>query len=130
MTLLTWSDNSGNEDGFKLQRSIDNTNFNLINTLGANVTSYSDMGLNDATKYYYRVRSYNSVGSSDFSNTASATTLPTPTPTPTPKVANVTFQEKQKGSELTIDTPAARSAGCAEWHVRCGSNTQARVITS
>ena len=54
-----------------------------------NTTIFTSGGLNASTKYYYRVRAYNSAGDSNYSNTANATTLaagatPTPTPTATP----------------------------------------------
>jgi pectate lyase len=72
---LGWSDNSNNEDGFKIERSTDGVNFTQIATVGANVTSYPNTGLAAATTYYYRVRAYNAGGDSGYSNTASATTL-------------------------------------------------------
>lgn len=72
---LSWADNSSNEAGFKLQRSPDGINFTLIATLGANVTTYLDTGLTASTDYYYRVRSYNSGGSSAFSNTVKGTAI-------------------------------------------------------
>src|SRR4029077_20842345 len=81
---LSWADNSTNETGFKVERSLDGINFTQIGTVGSNVKSYSSAGLNASTKYYYRVRAYNSGGNSSYSNTASATTAPAPTPTPTP----------------------------------------------
>jgi hypothetical protein len=50
--------------------------FSQLATVGANVTTYSDTGLNRATTYYYRVRAYNAGGNSAYSNIASATTNP------------------------------------------------------
>jgi len=80
---LSWSDNSGDEDAFEVQRSPDGTSFSLIATLGANVTSYSDTGLAGGTTYYYRVAATNAGGSSGYSNVASATTtLPQPPSSP------------------------------------------------
>jgi hypothetical protein len=73
---LSWTDNSDNETGFKIERSTDGTNFGQIATTGANVTTYSDTGLNESTKYYYRVRASNSGGDSAPSNTASAPAAP------------------------------------------------------
>jgi hypothetical protein len=72
--IVRWKDNSGNEKGFRLERSRNGVDFAEIAMLGANTTSYSDTGLADGTTYYYRVRAYNSVGNSAFSNTDSATT--------------------------------------------------------
>src|SRR5437773_4373467 len=71
---LTWKDNSSNETGFKVERCQGSgcTNFSQIVQLGANVTSYSNTGLSASTTYLYRVRAFNSVGNSAFSNTVSA----------------------------------------------------------
>lgn len=44
-----------------------------------NVTSYNIPGLDEATTYYYRVRTYNACGTSMNSNTISVTTLPSTT---------------------------------------------------
>jgi subtilisin len=71
---LNWADNSGNEDGFKIERW-NGSSYAQINTVGANVTTYADLGLATSTTYYYRVRAYNSIGSSGSSNEASATTF-------------------------------------------------------
>ncbi len=72
---LSWTDNSSNESGFKIERSTSATSgFSQIATVGANATSYSNSGLSASTTYYYRVRAYNSAGDSGYSNTASATT--------------------------------------------------------
>jgi len=68
---LTWRDNSGNEKGFKIERSTDGTSFTRIATRGANVTAYSDGKRTSGRTYYYRVRSYNGSGSSAYSNTIS-----------------------------------------------------------
>jgi phosphodiesterase/alkaline phosphatase D-like protein len=74
---LAWADNSSNEGGFKVERSLSSTSgFAQIATVGANVTSYSNSGLAPNTTYYYRVRAYNAAGNSAYSNTASATTGP------------------------------------------------------
>jgi hypothetical protein len=72
---LSWTDNAGNETGFKIERSTrNNSSFTQIATVGANVTSYSSTGLSKNTTYYYRVRAYNADGDSAYSNEASATT--------------------------------------------------------
>lgn len=73
---LKWTDNSNNESGFKIERSIDGVDFTQITTLGPSVTSYQDTGLSRNTRYYYRVCAYNSAGNSAYSNTANAKTRP------------------------------------------------------
>lgn len=69
---LSWTDNSDNEDGFKIERSPDGATWTQIDTVGANVTTYSNTGLTCDQTYYYRVRAYNTQGDSGYSNTASA----------------------------------------------------------
>ena len=71
---LSWTDNSYDELGFKIERKLYGESFTQINTVSANVTSYSDTGLSSYRSYYYRVRAYNDAGNSDYSNEASTTT--------------------------------------------------------
>ena len=79
---LNWSDNSNNEDGFHIDRSADGTSWSLLVNVGTNVASYSDSGLTPDTTYYYRVRSFNGIGESANSASASATTDPDLPPNP------------------------------------------------
>ncbi len=72
---LTWTDRSSNEDGFSIERSRDGRTFTQIRTVAANTTTYTDSGLASGTKYWYRLRAYNSAGNSAYSNTARANTL-------------------------------------------------------
>ncbi|MBX7246141.1 MAG: fibronectin type III domain-containing protein [Candidatus Sumerlaeaceae bacterium] len=73
---LTWTDNSSNEANFVVARSnVSGGPYTDIVTLGANVTSYSNSGLNASTPYYYVVRATNAGGASANSAQASATTL-------------------------------------------------------
>lgn len=71
---LDWTDNSNNEDGFLISRSTDNTNYTIIDSVAADVTTFTDNGLAEGTQYYYKVAAYNSAGLSAYSNTANATT--------------------------------------------------------
>jgi len=83
---VSWRDNSNNETGFEVHRSIDGSTgtFMLLATTAAGVTARGDLGLNPSTQYCYKVRAFITVNSlasfSDFSNTACATTLPPPPP--------------------------------------------------
>ena len=74
---LSWADNSNNEEGFRIESCQGSgcTNFAQIATVGANVQTYSNTGLTAGVTYTYRVRAYNSGGSSTYSNTANATVL-------------------------------------------------------
>ncbi len=72
---LSWTDNSGNETGFKIQRALDTTAaWSVVATLAANSTSYPDTGLTDGVRYFYRVYAYNDGGNSGFSNVRNAVT--------------------------------------------------------
>ena len=72
---LSWTDNSNNETGFKIQRKTGVTGtYATIVTTGANVTAYNDNTVTDGTLYYYRVSATNATGDSAFSNETSGTT--------------------------------------------------------
>ncbi len=75
---LVWTDNSGNEDNFQIERCTGSTctNFSPINTVAANAWSYGDGGLAAGTTYRYRVRAWNAAGYSAYTNVASALTYP------------------------------------------------------
>ncbi len=74
---LSWTDNAGNESEFRIQRcrGATCTNFTLIATVGANVTTYTNTGLAANTTYRYRVVAYNASGTSGYSNVVTAKTL-------------------------------------------------------
>lgn len=73
---LRWRDNSGDENGFRIERcqGAGCTNFAPVGQVGVNITSFTDSDLVRNTTYNYRVRAFNSVGDSAPSNTASART--------------------------------------------------------
>ena len=73
---LQWNDNSNNETGFRVYRSLNQITWTLIATTGANVRTYINTGLARNTTYYYRVAAFNAVGTSTQSNMASARTAP------------------------------------------------------
>jgi subtilisin family serine protease len=77
---LAWTDNAGNEAGFKVERATDSVNFSQVAVLSANATTYSNTLLSPGATYTYRVRAYEGPNHSAFSNTAAATTLGAPPP--------------------------------------------------
>ncbi|GAB2775622.1 zinc-dependent metalloprotease family protein [Hymenobacter latericoloratus] len=65
---LQWSDNSGNETGFEIERAqLNTTAFSRIATVGANITDYTDQLRTNGT-FCYRVRALNANGASGYSN--------------------------------------------------------------
>lgn len=75
--LLQWQDENTNEFGFRIEQSLNGVNgWTEIATTPA--TSHAPAGLFCGTTYYYRVRAYNALVNSPYSNIASATTLPCP----------------------------------------------------
>src|SRR5882724_446557 len=68
---LSWTDNSTNESSFKIERSNNGTKFSQIAILQAGTTTFANTGLRRGKTYLYRVRAYNSIGNSPYSNTIS-----------------------------------------------------------
>jgi hypothetical protein len=65
---VSWTDQSNNETGSKIERRVGTSDsFTQIATVGANVTTYVNSGLARNTRYVYRMRAYNSVGNSAYS---------------------------------------------------------------
>src|SRR5262245_17013893 len=63
---LTWGDSSSDEDGFKIERSTDGTNFTQVAQVLANTTVYRDITIWPGTAYSYRLSAFNSSGDSTF----------------------------------------------------------------
>jgi Fibronectin type III domain len=72
---LQWTDRATNESGYYVERRVNNRgSYSRIATLGANVTTFTDASVSPNTTYTYRVRAYNSAGTSSASNTVSIRT--------------------------------------------------------
>lgn len=67
--IVSWQDQSDNEDGFQVERSADAVNFIQITSTASNVVTYSDMNILPSSTYSYRVRAFNSVGNSGYAST-------------------------------------------------------------
>jgi hypothetical protein len=72
--VLNWSDTAA-ETSYTVERSTDGINFDLLATLGADVTTYIDTPVSFDTAYTYRVNSVNGSGSTP-SNLVTVTTPP------------------------------------------------------
>jgi hypothetical protein len=67
---LSWQDNSSNEKGFRIERSVGTSNsFVRIAGVSSNIVTHADTNTVKGEYYYYRVASTNSYGQSMFSQT-------------------------------------------------------------
>lgn len=65
---LNWTDHSNNESGFRIERMTDTGTFTEIDTAAQNAATYTDTTAFAGITYVYRVRSYNALGNSSYSN--------------------------------------------------------------
>ncbi|NVO20851.1 MAG: DNRLRE domain-containing protein [Bacteroidetes bacterium] len=70
---LSWTDNSSNELGFRIERKEGSGTYSEIAVVSANVNTYSNTGLTPGIAYTYRVTAYSAAGNSAYSNEASVT---------------------------------------------------------
>jgi hypothetical protein len=74
----TFVDNSSDELGFKVERSLNGGTWSSFQTLPANTTSFTDTSTNCEYTYAYRVNSYNQYGNSPYSNITTFSCAPPP----------------------------------------------------
>ncbi|MDH3444767.1 MAG: fibronectin type III domain-containing protein, partial [Deltaproteobacteria bacterium] len=104
---LNWTDNSNNEDGFRIERRTGTSgSFAQITVVAADTTSYVDNGLADATTYCYRVNAYDSAGTSAYTNVPCATT---PSAPPTSYLLSIT--KAGTGSGTVTSSPSGINCG-------------------
>lgn len=127
---LSWTDNSNNEDGFRIERSTgSSTTYTEIATVGPNATSYSNTGLNASTQYNYRVRSYNTAGNSGYSSVASATTQASTPSSPAAPTALAVSVVSSSQLNLTWTDNANNEAGFRIERSTGSSTTYAEIAT-
>ncbi len=87
---LGWTDNADDETGFQIERKPEGSPWATLFSVAADVTAHTDEGLLPETRYDYRVRAWNAVGTSEWSGEAGALTPPPPPSAPTGLVATAT----------------------------------------
>jgi fibronectin type 3 domain-containing protein len=122
---LTWTDSTpapNTATGYKIEQSLDGTNFVQVTTAPAGSTSLSVGGLTPQTKYFFRIRGFNGLGDSAYSNVANSTT--------TNQVATLDFSGGFAGStgKLTYNGSAAINGTKAE--LTSGATNQAGSVFS
>jgi len=98
---LTWTDNSSNETGFKIERKTGASGTYIqIAAVAANVVSYTDSLVSAGSNYCYRLRAYNASGESPSIETC--TNIPAAQPN-SPAYQNYAISAGQNGqAELII----------------------------
>ncbi len=97
---LTWSDNSNNENGFRVERAVGTSGaFAEIDVIAEDLTSYASTGLLADTEYCYRVRAFNAEGDSAYTNESCATT---PSTTTAPLGAPSDLVAVENGSQVDL----------------------------
>jgi hypothetical protein len=94
---LTWTDSTrlpNTANGYTIQESTDGRTFRTITTAPAGATALAVGGLRPLTRYFFRIRGFNAVGTSTFSNVARATT--------TSPVASLDFSGGFVGAASTL----------------------------
>jgi titin len=72
--LVSWNDVAG-ETSYGIERSPDGvTAWQVVGSVPADATSFSDTGLDPSTRYFYRLTASNEAGNSAPSEVVSATT--------------------------------------------------------
>ena len=100
---LEWTDNSDNENGFKIERKIGvGGTFQQVATTGPNATSFADTALANGTTYCYRVRAFNTAGDSAYTNEGCGTTL---------QAFNLSVVRAGGGSGTVTSSPAGINCG-------------------
>ena len=98
-------------------------------TVGANVTAYANnIGLTAATQYWYRVRAYNTTGTSSYVGPTSATTL-APEPQPPSAPTSLLGVLRSDGIALTWTDTSSNETGFAIFRSTDDGRTYTQIAT-
>jgi hypothetical protein len=126
---LSWTDNSTNELGFKIERKTGTGIYSVIYTTNSNIVTIIDINLIPSTTYTYRVCSYNNTGnSSTYSNEITVTTnTPITKPILTTTTPNtITKNSAICGGNISSDGGATITARGIVW----GTTTSPTIANS
>jgi Galactose oxidase-like, Early set domain/Glyoxal oxidase N-terminus/Fibronectin type III domain len=110
---LGWQNNDPNANGYEVDQSLDGVSFTIVEFLSSSTANfYANINLSRSTRYYYKVRAFNSGCGlmSNWSNMASATTYAGATPTPT---ATATSTPNPTPTPTYTPTPTATATATA-----------------
>ncbi|MCP4537500.1 MAG: hypothetical protein GY832_10170 [Chloroflexi bacterium] len=127
----TWQDNSNNEDGFKIYRW-NGTEFQYWASVGANITTFADTGLDCGSGYAYEVSAYNSSGESAHAPWVEGSTDSCSNPPATPSNLQARALDSTR-IELTWTDNSNNEDGFhiydADYVATVGPNTTSYIIT-
>ena len=110
--ILTWTDNSTNETGFKIERMTDTGNWSVNGSVATDITTYIDAGATAGTAYTYRVYSFNTAGNSLNYSNLFPITIPLVTTT---TVTSITPTTAASGGSITLDGGVPVTARGVVW---------------
>jgi fibronectin type 3 domain-containing protein len=117
---LTWTDPTAPPNtatGYRIEQSTDGTNFTQVTTAPAGSTALAIGGLTPLTQYFFRIRGFNALGNSAYSNVASATT--------TNQVATLNFSSGFAGSAGTLTYNGTSAINGTRLELTNGATNQA-----
>jgi len=103
----TFTDNSTDELGFKVERSSDGVTWSSFLTLAANTTSFVDESPVCGSQFFYRVYAYNQNGNSSYSNIATTGLIDCSPPAPLtdikvlPSISSITLDWQTTNDNIT-----------------------------
>ncbi|MGE5418286.1 MAG: stalk domain-containing protein [Acidobacteriota bacterium] len=109
---LTWTDNSGNEQEFVLERKSGTDPYKALPSITAGATEYTDSNVNTGKDYSYRIMARNAAGSSDYSNETSVKVPGAVDSSATVLVFKLGSNDYMiNGQKSTMDAPAVSKNG-------------------
>ncbi|HRK30437.1 MAG TPA: hypothetical protein PLD59_05110 [Tepidisphaeraceae bacterium] len=115
---IEWTEPDGTPDGYRIFRSLDGINFTQIAQVGTSSLTYDDTGLQDGTKYWYRVRPYTTANG----NGESTNKFGTPTVMNAPSGVSVSAFHDSDGSGVSI-TWANNSVSATQFVIQRAENS-------
>jgi hypothetical protein len=123
--ILKWTDKSSNEDGFIIERKKRGCNsleqWNEIANGSKNINTYNDLDIEPESQYSYRVKAYNGIGDSEYSNCNTTKTSSYGSPG-APVNFDVTYSSSSKvklswneGSSKVTKFEIYRKVGSGSW---------------
>ena len=130
---MTWTDNSSNEKGFRVQYSVDDgQTWNDSAYLKADVTSRTATGIVSGRVYYFRVAAYNNYGTSDWATGSFSDMSTSDVAAPTDLAFNYVLRKRTieltwNGAAASYDVQYAASTDSSSWYALTPAGTTATL---